>query len=160
MDRYIVKKSEIEEFQGIDKTHFLNSNAKRTNKSLGDLTGITGFGFHIVEVPPGCESTEYHFHKYEDECVYILSGEAEVTIGEETSLVSEGDFIGYRANGLPHIMKNVGKSTLKCIVAGQRLPHEVVDYPRVGKRLYVNKGQPWDLVDMNTISNPNAGKKA
>ena len=62
MDRYILKKSEIEDLPGIDKTHFLNDDAKRNNKSLGDLTGITGFGFHIIEVPPSCESTEYHQH--------------------------------------------------------------------------------------------------
>jgi len=160
MDRYLLKKSEIEDLPGIDKTHFLNVNAKRNNKSLGDLTGITGFGFHIIEVPPGCESTEYHVHRYEDECVYILAGEAVITIGVETFEVSSGDFIGYRANGLPHTMKNTGEVTLKCIVVGERLAHEVVDYPNLDKRLFCNKGQPWDLVDKDSIENPNAGKKA
>ena len=160
MDRYILKKSEIEDLSGIDKTHFLNENAKRNNKSLGDLLGIAGFGFHIIEVPPNSESTEYHQHKFEDECVYILSGEAEVTIGVETYNVAPGDFIGYRANGLPHTMKNTGESPLQCIVVGTRLVHEVVDYPRQGKRLFCNHGQPWDLVDVSNITNPNAGKKA
>ena len=82
MDKYVIKRADIEAMEGVSKQHFLNPNARRTSKSLGDLTGITGFGFHIVEVPPECESTEYHLHKFEDECVYILSGTAEVTIGE------------------------------------------------------------------------------
>ena len=160
MDKYVIKKSEIEALDGIDKTHFLNPNAKRTNKSLGDLTGISGFGFHLIEVPVGCESTEYHLHKFEDECVYILSGQAEVTIGDETHSVSSGDFIGYRANGLAHSMRNTGNVALTCIVVGSRLAHEVVDYPQQSKRLYVNAGHPWDLVDFAGIFNPQAGKKA
>ncbi len=158
MDQYVVKKSEIEAMEGVFKRHFLNANAERVNKSLGDLTGINGFGFHIVEVPPGKESTEYHVHRYEDECVYILAGQAEVTIGDDTFQVEEGDFIGYRAGGLAHTMKNTGSATLRCIVAGNRASHDVSDYPRLNKRLYRNAGYRWDLVDIANIGGPHSGK--
>ncbi|MDO6749462.1 cupin domain-containing protein, partial [Gilvimarinus sp. 1_MG-2023] len=83
MDKYLVTKEEIEELEGISKTHFLNENAKRINKSLGDLTGLTGFGFHIIEIQPGHESTEFHKHYHEDECVYVLEGTAEAQVGNE-----------------------------------------------------------------------------
>ncbi|MDE1461300.1 cupin domain-containing protein [Spartinivicinus poritis] len=159
MDKYIIKKTEIDNMEGLNKTHFLNANAKRTNKSLGDLTGLTGLGFHIIEVPPGAESTECHAHKFEEECVYILEGEALAVIGDESTKVSAGDFIGYRADGLAHTMKNTGKTTLKCIVVGQRLNHDVADYPNQKKRIYRNAGQPWDLVDLENIQHPVAGKK-
>ncbi len=151
MSKYVVTQNEIEQMEGEKKTHFLNPNAVRTGKSLGDLTGISGFGFHLVEIKPDNESTEYHVHKFEDECVYILEGEAEVTIGTEISSVSQGDFIGYRACGLPHTMKNTGSSTLKCIVVGQRLAHDVADYPNKDKRLFRNQGQGWDLVDISDL---------
>ena len=82
MDKYIVTKDEIAQFQGIDKVHFLNPNARRLNKALGDLTGLNGFGFHIIEIQPGEESTELHVHYFEDECVYILDGQAHATLGE------------------------------------------------------------------------------
>lgn len=159
MEKYIVKQSEINAMEGVAKQHYLNENAQRINKSLGDLTGIKGFGFHLIEVPPYKESTEFHLHKFEDECVYILSGEAEVIIGDESYQVSEGDFIGYRANGLPHTMKNIGSHCLKCIVVGERLDHDVADYPNLNKRLYRNLGQPYELVDISNVSNPSAGKK-
>ena len=133
MSQYVIKKSEIEAMEGLSKQHFLNPNAQRINKSLGDLTGITGFGFHIIEVPPGKESTEYHLHYYEDECVYILSGSAKVVIGEEEFDVAEGDFIGYRAGGMAHTMINTGAEVLKCIVVGERLDHDVGDYPKMKK---------------------------
>jgi uncharacterized cupin superfamily protein len=154
MEKYLITNQEIAAFEGAHKTHYLNPHAKRIKKSLGDLCGITGFGFHIIEIAPGYESTEYHVHYYEDECVYILEGQAELTIGDSRYAAGPGDFIGYRAGGLPHTMQNVGTTTLKCIVVGQRLEHDVADYPRQHKRLFRNKGRGWDLVDITDIDNP------
>ncbi len=159
MDKYIVTKEEIEEFEGIPKTHFLNSNAKRINKSLGDITGLTGLGVHIIEVQPGHESTEFHKHYHEDECVYILQGTATAKIGDETYTVKAGDFIGYRAGGEAHTLVNNGSEVFKCIVIGQRLDHDVGDYPNLKKRIYRQKNMSWDLVDIDNISEPAAGRK-
>ena len=158
-DRYILTRAEIDAMPGLSKTHFLNKNAKRVNKSLGDETGLTGLGFHIIEVPPGCESTEYHVHYVEDECTYVLAGTGTVTIGGARHPIGPGDFIGYRKGGLPHSMENTGAEVLRCIVVGQRLAHDVGDYPNQGKRIYRNAGLPWDLVDLDAIANPNAGAK-
>ncbi|MGD1921990.1 MAG: cupin domain-containing protein [Pleurocapsa sp.] len=156
--KYIIRKKEIEELEGLAKTHYLNPNAKRINKSLGDLTGLKNIGFHIIEVLPGYESTEYHLHHFEDECVYVLSGKATVTIDETEHEVGAGDFIGYRAGGFPHTMKNTGGEILRCIVVGQRLTHDVGDYPRLKKRLYRN-GELNNLVDLSNVSNPKVGRK-
>ncbi|XQW86706.1 cupin domain-containing protein [Thalassotalea piscium] len=159
MDKYIVTKEQIEKLDGIPKKHFLNENAKRINKSLGDIAGLTGFGFHIIEIEPGHESTEFHKHYHEDECVYILEGTAEAQIGSEKFSVKAGDFIGYRAGGLAHTLINNGSFPLKCIVVGQRLDHDVGDYPKLNKRIYRQKNMPWNLVDIENIDEPNAGKK-
>lgn len=158
-ETYIITKSDIDAYEGLKKSHFLNPNARRINKSLGDLTGLSGLGFHIIEVAPGDDSTELHMHYYEEECVYILAGTAEATIGNETYGVGAGDFIGYRAGGKPHKLRNCGQTVLKCIVVGQRLPHDVGDYPRLAKRIYRNQGQPWDLVNLNDLKHPKAGQK-
>ena len=156
--KYIIRKQEIEAMAGLAKTHFLNQNAQRINKSLGDLVGLKNLGFHIIEVMPGNESTEYHLHHMEDECVYILSVNATVTIDETDYEVSTGDFIGYPAGGLPHTMKNTGSEVLRCIIVGQRLAYDIGDYPRLSKRLYRN-GQTSDLVDISNMTNPKVGKK-
>lgn len=158
-DTYIVTAADIAAYEGTAKTHFQNPNAKRVNKSLGDLTGLSGIGFHIIEMQPGAESTEKHMHHHEDECVYILEGEAEVTIGDANQPVKAGDFIGYRAGGEPHTMINTGAGLLRCIVVGQRLDHDVCDYPNKGHRMFRNKGLPWNLVELSDISEPVAGKK-
>ncbi len=97
---------------------------------------MIGFGFHIIEILPDHESTETHVHYHEDECVYILEGEADAIIGNETHKVKAGDFIGYRAGGEPHNLRNTGTEVLKCIVVGQRLDHDVADYTNLDKRIY------------------------
>ena len=159
MEKYIITKEEIAEYEGLEKTHFLNKNAKRINKSLGDLTGLTGIGFHIIEIEPGHDSTELHKHYHEDECVFILDGQAQATIGKKVFNVKAGDFIGYRAGGEAHALKNSGDSLLRCIVVGQRLDHDVGDYTKLNKRIFRNKGMSWNLVNIDTIAEPQAGNK-
>lgn len=159
MKKYIITKQEIEEYNGIEKTHFLNQKAQRVNKSLGDLTGLSNIGFHIIEIQPGYESTELHKHYYEEECIYILEGEADAIIGENSYPVKAGDFIGYRTGGEAHALINNSNSLLKCIVVGQRLNHDVADYTKLKKRIYRNKDMPWNLVDIEKIDNPDAGDK-
>lgn len=158
-EKYFVSSDEIAEMEGLQKTHFLNQNAKRVNKSLGDMVGLTGFGFHIIEVQPGHETTEHHVHYHEDECVYVLAGEATAITGEEEIPIKAGDFLGYRKGGLAHSIKNTGSAVLRCIVVGERLPHDVGDYPRLGKRIFRNEGVKWNLVDHGAIEEPVAGAK-
>ena len=160
MNGYILTREQIDNLDGVDKTHFLNDNARRLNKSLGDATGLERLGFHLIEVPPGRESTELHVHYHEDECVYVLEGEAKATIGDSTYTVRAGDFIGFRAGGEAHKLENTGTGVLRCIVAGLRLDHDVADYPLKGKRLFRNKGLPWNLVDIDDLDEPEAGRKA
>ena len=159
MDKYVLSREDIEAYPGIEKEHFLNDNARRRNTSLGDLTGLTGIGVHLVEIEPGHESTECHVHYHEDECVYILEGEATATIGDDSVAVGAGDFIGYRSGGLPHKLENTGQTVLRCLVVGQRLEHDVADYPDKRKRIFRNAGLAWNLVDLDDIDEPAAGRK-
>ena len=158
-ETYLLKAEAIAAMEGLHKTHFLNPKARRVNKSLGDLTGLTGIGVHLIEVAPGDETTEYHVHHHEDECVYVLSGTATARIGEAEHDIGPGDFIGYRKGGLAHTIRNTGDTVLRCLVIGERLAHDVGDYPDKGKRIYRNAGLAWNLVDHAAIEEPSAGRK-
>ncbi|SPJ28590.1 cupin domain-containing protein [Falsiruegeria mediterranea] len=153
-DGYLLTAQAIAAMAGTAKTHFLNPNAQRINKSLGDATGLTGIGVHIIEVEPGRDTTEYHVHHFEDECVYILSGQAVSIIDSEERTVTAGDFIGYRKGGHAHGLRNDGPDLLRVLVIGQRLAHDVGDYPNKGKRIYRNEALEWDYVDHSAIKNP------
>ena len=158
-DRYLLTADDIAAMEGLAKTHFQNEKAKRINKSLGDATGLTGLGIHIIEVEPGHETTEYHVHYYEDEAVYVLSGRATAEIGTEKFEINPGDFIGYRKGGLAHTIYNTGDTTFRCLVIGQRLANDVADYPRKGQRIYRNAGLSVDLADIDKLTNPTIGTK-
>lgn len=140
----------IAEMAGQRKVHFLNDNAVRHNKSLGDAVGLKNIGVHLITVQPGQFSTEFHVHFFEEECIYVLSGRGTATIGEDTHDIAPGDFIGCPLNGMAHCMKAEGAEPLVCLVVGQRLSHDVADYPDLGKRLYRNNGE-WNLVDHSDI---------
>jgi len=158
-DTYLLTAEDIVAMEGLAKTHFLNPNAKRINKSLGDATGLTGLGIHLIEVEPGHDTTETHVHYHEDEAVFVLSGTGSADIGDETHAIKSGDFIGYRKGGLPHNIRNTGTETLRCLVIGQRLDQDVADYTEKKKRIYRNAGMPWDLVNLDALEHPSAGAK-
>ncbi|MHA6325427.1 cupin domain-containing protein [Roseivivax sp. CAU 1753] len=151
--------AEIAAMAGLAKTHFLNDRARRVNKSLGDLCGLTGIGVHMVEVAPGDLTTEYHRHYHEDECVYVLAGTGTARIGADRHAIAPGDFIGYAKGGAAHDIENTGTDTLRLLVIGQRLDHDVGDYPEKGKRIFRNAGLPWAVADLDDLDFPQAGAK-
>lgn len=158
--KQLITKTEIAKMPGIAKTHFLNDTAKWVNKSLGDVAGLDKFGFHIIEIPIGALSTEFHRHYIEEECVYILEGSGVARIGNAVLQVEAGDFIGYPAGGEPHDLRNTGSSIMKLVVVGVRLAYDIVDYPKKkGKRMFRCAGRPHDMVDIAVLEHPEAGKK-
>lgn len=55
-----------------------------------------------------------HLHKASDESFYVLSGELELQIGDERSIVSPGDF-AWVPRGTPHTFANAGEVTARGI---------------------------------------------
>ncbi len=132
------------------KTHDLNPNAVRLRKGLGAATGLNNLGVDLMTVMPGHEASEYHRHLFEEECYYILSGRGEMTIDERPFPVGPGDFIGLPADGLAHTLKNTGTEPLTFLLVRHRLVQDVCDYPRKGKRLYMN-GDEEAFVDLSDV---------
>ena len=140
----------ISAMEGVRRVHSLNPAAIRTDKSLGDEVGLKNIGIHMITIAPGDKSTEFHSHKYEDEAIYVLSGHGTEVMGETTQKIGPGDFVGFPGGGVAHETINDGTEPLVCLVIGQRLAQDVIDYPRVGKRLYRNSGQR-EMVDYPNI---------
>nr|WP_279237417.1 cupin domain-containing protein [Dyella sedimenti] len=136
--------------QATVKVHALNPLAVRQRKSLGDTTGLTALGFHRIELAPGHDSSEYHRHLYEEECVYVLSGHGTALIDERAHAVGPGDFLGFARGGPAHVLSNSSDEPLVLLVVGQRLEQDVCDYPHRGLRLYIN-GKQEDLVEFGAI---------
>jgi uncharacterized cupin superfamily protein len=140
----------IAAMEGVRRVHNLNSAAIRIDKSLGDEVGLKNLGIHLISIAPGDKSTEFHTHRYEEEAIYVLSGRGTEVIGDQSYKIGSGDFIGFTGGSAAHETINDGTEPLVCLVIGQRLAQDVVDYPRKGKRLFRNSGER-NLVDHTNI---------
>jgi uncharacterized cupin superfamily protein len=136
--------------------HPLNPGAKRRTLSLGDETGLTRCAMHLNIIAPGDETTEHHAHEFVDEFIYIISGNATVYLDDAEHQAGAGDFIAFPARGPAHSMKNTGTTDLVYLVGGDRADHDVCDYPRLDKRVYVSKhaegGRRLDFVDRKSLN--------
>ena len=104
----------------------------RADKPLGDLVpgvrraiyfdapeGSTQLSFGAVELDPGRE-IPVHRHKvgdrYVEEGFFVLEGEGEVSVGNETRPIRAGSFcVMSPAEGF-HSIRNTGKTTLKFVM--------------------------------------------
>ena len=139
--KQILTRTQIAKMPGHETTHFLNPRAKRATKPLGDLGGLQHLGFHLITLPFGSVASEFHRHVCAEECVYIIAGDGTARIGPDMFEVEAGDFIAYPADGEAHDLRNTGSSPMTCIVVGQRLDCDVVDYQEQNKRLYRYAGK-------------------
>ena len=93
--KYLLSAEDIEKLTPKQLTHFLNPKGIRLNKSLGDAVGMKNMGVHMIYVEPNHDSTEFHKHLYEEECIYVISGTGLLTIETDEYQISAGDFVGY-----------------------------------------------------------------
>ncbi len=97
----------------------------RFRQRIGDAAGLTQFGVNLTRLPPGCWSSQRHWHTEEDEFVYVLEGEIVLVTdsGEET--LRPGDCAGFKAgepNG--HHLQNRSEQTAIVLEIGTRRPDE------------------------------------
>lgn len=79
---------------------------------------LTGLGGHLQiilgEIKPGGSSGELYSHDSEEECIIVLQGKVEVTIGEESYILHENETITFSSR-IPHGWKNIGTDVLKLL---------------------------------------------
>lgn len=135
-DHSLLRKSDIEQIVETRHSHVLDPEAQRLTRSLGDAAGLKTIGVHLVRLEPGRESTVYHFHRQDEEWIYILSGRGIAEIGGEKFEIGPGDFMGFVAGSAPHTLTNPQREDLVYLVGGNRCPIDICDYPRHGMRRY------------------------
>jgi uncharacterized cupin superfamily protein len=71
--------------------------AKRERKALGDAAGLTQFGVNLLRLPPGCWSSQRHWHDNEDEMIFVVSGEVVLVTDAGEEILRAGDAAGFKA---------------------------------------------------------------
>ncbi len=131
----LLKSKEIEAMVPRPHRHQFNDNAVRMTRALSDAVGMKRIGIHLVRLPPGRDSTEFHYHDSDEEFLYILSGRGIAEIGDEHFEVGPGDFMGFEAPSQPHSMNNPFDEDLVYLMGGERNLSDVVHYPRIERTL-------------------------
>lgn len=130
-------------------SHPWNPNSELFGTRLSSKVGLTRIGMSRLRVPPGKESFIYHSHHREEEWIYVLSGRGIVEIGDEEVEVGPGDFVGFPAPQVPHHLRNPSdEEDLVYLVGGEALDVDVVDFPRLGKRM-VRRGKDLEVYDVS-----------
>jgi len=133
------------------KPKVIRADEGKTINVIGDvqtfkLTGKDTNGqFTLIEEEnhPGV-MIPMHVHTKEDEVFKVVEGQMELTVGEETTVLKEGD-IGFGPRGVPHSWKIIGDQKAKVILSvfpsgiefmfeelGQ-LPAGPPDFPKVAE---------------------------
>jgi uncharacterized cupin superfamily protein len=105
----------------------------RKRSRLGDAAGLTQFGVNLLRLPPGQWSSQRHWHRGEDEFVYVLQGEVVLVTDSGEEVLHAGDCAGFKA-GEPdgHHLQNRGPAEAVILEVGARLPQgDAVDYPDI-----------------------------
>jgi uncharacterized cupin superfamily protein len=127
--------------------------AGRIKRALGDPFGLSQFGVNLVEMPPGCWSSQRHWHSHEDEFVYVVSGELVLVTDAGEQPMGPGMVAGFpagRADG--HHLINRSDRPAVYLEVGTRIAEDETVYSdidmesrrRPGGHVYVRKnGEPY-----------------
>lgn len=120
----------------------------RVKQRIGDAAGLTQFGVNLVSLAPGAQSSQKHWHRTEDEFVYVVSGEVVLVEDTGETILRAGEAAGFRA-GVPvgHTIVNRSAGPAVYLEIGTRVEADVVTYtdPRVDMMGTKEKGGPWRM---------------
>ena len=139
--RNLQSRADIEAMPAREHVHQFNDNALRITRSLSDATGLKHLGVHLIRLPPGRDSTTYHFHDGEEEFLYVLSGRGIAEIGDSVEEVGAGDFMGFPRGSPAHMLSNPFATELVYLMGGEHRELDVVHYPRIGRSMIKHGGR-------------------
>lgn len=126
----------------------------RFKRALGNAGGLTQFGVNMTTLEPGAMSAHRHWHRVEDEFVYVLDGELTLVSDAGEEILSAGmaaAFPGGEANG--HHLINRSNAAATYLEIGTRSANEDAEYPdidlhakrRAGQMVFLHKsGEPYE----------------
>ncbi len=133
---------------------FRDAVAGRIKRALGDAFGLTQFGINLVEMPPGCWSSQRHWHSHGDELVYVVSGELTLVTDAGEELMGPGMVAGFKAGKADgHHLINRSNAPAVYLEIGTRIAEDGAVYSDIdmearplpeGGHVFVHKnGEPY-----------------
>jgi uncharacterized cupin superfamily protein len=116
--------------------------AARARQRLGDASNLTDFGVNLMRLPPGTWSSQRHWHKLEDEFVFVVEGEVVLVTDSGEEALRAGDCAGFKAGVKDgHHLQNRSPRDALVLEVGSRKPEDEGEYSDIDMRfLRANEG--------------------
>ncbi len=102
----------------------------RDKRALGDLFGLKNFGVNITRIAPGGISALRHYHRTQDEFVFVLQGRPTLVTQEGETQLEPGMCAGFRAGDEDgHQLVNRTAEEVVYLEIGDRSPGDAAAYP-------------------------------
>ena len=112
----------------------------RERKRLGNAVGLSQFGVNLTTLRPGTWSSQRHWHRNEDEFIFVLEGEIVLREEHGEVILKACDAAGWKANsGIGHCLINRGNKDAVYIEVGTRTVNDTVVYSDIDMRLERDK---------------------
>ena len=106
---------------------FKEQSAGRRRRRIGDAGGIADFGVNLTSLPPGKWSSQRHWHRDEDEVVFIVQGELTLVEDQGDTVLRAGDFATFPKNsGNGHHLQNRTDTIATYIEIGSRNANDLI----------------------------------
>lgn len=127
----------------------------RSKQRLGDAGGLSQYGVNLTRLAPGAASAHRHWHKNEDEFVYVVSGEATLIEDDCECVLRAGEAAAFPAGAATgHHLVNRSHEDVLFLEVGTRAATEAVEYTdpsidlraekdETGWRYLRRDGTPW-----------------
>jgi uncharacterized cupin superfamily protein len=114
---------------------------ERIRLRLGDAGGLTDFGVNLLTLKPGVWSSQRHWHRKEDEFVFIVSGEVVMITDAGEEVLRPGDSAAFPKNdGNGHHLVNRSNRDAMVLAIGSRSGGDYATYPDIDLLLDPAKG--------------------
>jgi uncharacterized cupin superfamily protein len=116
---------------------------KRVKRALTGPMGLSQFGVNLTTLEPGAMSAHRHWHRAEDEAIYVLEGELVLIDDSGETVLTPGMAAGFpagTANG--HQLVNKSQKPATYLEIGTRAADEDATYPDIDLKLELRGGVP------------------
>ena len=102
----------------------------RNKRRLGEVLGLKNFGVNLTTLKPGAQSALRHWHRTQDEFVYVVSGELLLVTNVGEQVLHPGMCAGFPAGFMDgHCLINRSNEDASYLEVGDRAPGDHVTYP-------------------------------
>jgi uncharacterized cupin superfamily protein len=99
-------------------------------RRLGEIFGLTQFGFNLETLQPGAQSSLRHWHTLNDEFLYVLEGQVTLITDAGATTMRAGTCVGFKAGVRnAHHFINRSQSAVHYLIVGSRVAGDQAFYP-------------------------------